>query len=1322
MGILDKLLGGARSKLTGKLKQAQKLLDSGKLEETTALLREIREGDIEPTPEEAALMTEVETELFTAYLKAEQTEPAIELALKLREQEPKVAGKVAQQLVEQGIDDPRIFELVADVAEEEREYRPLLKKLGGRLINTHGNELPPAELKLVTRAAKAFPLWKEGQGLLADLYLAEDRRDDEALAIYRQAYLNRKADVRLRQVILESLIHNETRDEEAAEIYKDAVDAGTNTTDALRLLATYYLEQKQFTPATMPYIERALEVVALPREGLQKLADWALNNRVDFADTGTILQRVYQKGYKDRDVLIFLGKWMAENNKFDDEAIEIMSEAFRLKMVDKRVVLLLTEHCLANDREDEFAVQVYETYLSTWPDRPQRRIYEILAHHYADMTRVDLQAQKIYAEALVDNPTDPQIITMLARAYHAADRRDEAAEEIYRHAFPIADPETKQQLATLMSELRVEAGDYSEETLQYLTVMGKPTSGPLKDSYNLALTNCFLAAGRRGEQAQQAYFELFERTKDSDDLNPRLVSLLAEIIKERGQVPATDSLEMDVYRKLFELQKFSTDAEISFVLLRDELEHGGKHVNRLHVAVRAFESGLEELVETLKDFGCEKMLKDIGDFYIEHYNFEQAAQAYSTSYELEQTDEVSYKLAKIYLLNGDPDAALRHLEGLESPEYKSRRDYWVMAAYQQQGKAREAAEILEQLRGSGEIDAYLLKLREAINHQIRDEHEASLEIYDELIGDKDHPEFMRWLQLERGIVLMILERLDDAEKHLEQIHRQNPSGRAEQLFLSIALFLKADSLIQEGHFREALPLFKRAVEINRSDRTLRQVIVELLAVYGEQAFFGNRLNDAALILEESHRILSKRIETKIYLAYTYHRLKDYGKALIYYRDITWSDDNPRLERSQAYCYMENNQPRKAWRVFLDLARRGNMLKENFPRMVKCFLQDEESTGGKFWEPVEFDAGTDPLLLSAVLIHDGLYQRATKHLEKLLKQENNPQYRWYLGRAYSSLDKRDLAVHNWKELAKLVKDSTVSPEMKQRQFSEITLAFLDAGYANEALETCQMLEAVDSENPDLPVLRAAAHNLMAYQLARRDHKKEAREQWKLALKLDTGSAPIVQNYAIISLLLDNYDEATKYFTQLARIWQGLMRRNPQQYAHFSRWIEHLDKALNQLSLTKGRAEFDLTKVRAEDIIHWYQQANEFYWFLSLDKNATPQQIETAYFRLIKIYNPERHADDFMLVEEAYSNLYQNPERREIINLFVFNPINVDGIRSRLAKVPRDGSVSFEKLDLPSTIPPPDFAQLEPTQQQREEIVKPLMKYLSINFKIPDWMKL
>jgi tetratricopeptide (TPR) repeat protein len=1320
MGILGKLFGGTGAKSSAKLKQAARLLDAGKIEEAAELVAVQRAEIIDDGSDaQLASLTEVRKHLLSAYLKAEQFEQAMTLGEELAQDDPSALVHVSEALANTELIDPRMLHLVQAAYRADAKEKRLLIAVAKRLLNRKGDTLDTDELAFITDTAAEFALWKEGQGFLADYCLNDNRRDAAALVIYRNAYPNRKADRRLRDVLLESLIINEEMDDFAAEVYKDTVETGEHN-DALRLLAEYYIAQKEITQATIPYIIRALEKTQLSQDALSALSGFVLSAKRDFIDRGDLSLSIYRQAYADRDLLAFLGEHLAQANRFDAEAIEIMTKAFELRMVSKRAILILTEHCLANDREDDFAIHVYESYLSTWPDRPQRRIYGILAHYYAGLTRVDEQAQKIYEEALDDSPTDPIINVILARAYHAADRREAAAEDVYRHAFPIADGDTKIELATILAEMRVAANDYNEETLQYLTVMGQPKHGPLKDSYHQALTSCFLAAGRRGEQAQQAYFELFRRTEGSSELNPRLVTLLADIIKERGVAPEADSIELRVYYKLFAQNKFSTDAEISFTLLEDALTQEGRPVNMLHLAVRCFEADVDRLVGLIKRLGREKLLLDIGDFYIEHYNFEQAAAAYGASFELSPTDETRYRLAKIQLLEGQPKRALEHLNQLDAPAFDVKRRYWQAVGNQQLGHTKVAAQQLAELEQADGVPPYLLKLRHAINLELTGNLEDGLELYEQLVGTVEYPQFDRWLTLQRGIVLMRLERLEDARLHLEDVHRHNPSGRAEQLFLSLALFFLGCKQLENEDFDQALPVFIRAVEVNRNHRLLRQVIVELLSFYGEQAFFNSQLERATRIFEVANRILPKRVETKTYLAYSYHRLKDYAKAIIYYRDISWTDENPRLERSHAYAYIDNGQQHKAWRVFLDLARRGNLLKENFPRLVACYLADTESAGGRAWEPVEFPPDCDGLLLSALLVHDSLYKKATELLEELVKNDGaNAQLRWYLGQAYAKMGKRELAVHNWLALTKLIAESPVSPEMKTRQFTEIGLAFVAAGYAPEAMQTWEQLRQLSEDNADLPVLYGATLDLNAYQLARKDQNTLAREEWKKALSFDADSPAIVQNAAIVSLLLDDYEAAETLFSKLAKVWQSAMRAQPKEYAHLAVWINHLEKAMNTLELTKGRPEFDLTKVRAEDVIDYYQKANQFYWILGLDKRASQQQIEADYFRLIKIFNPERHADDFMLVEESYTNLFTDPQRREIIDLFVFNPVDVNAVRSRLSHLPRDGSISFEKLDLPKTVPPPDYQQLEPTKIDIATLTQPLQNLLEINFKIPDW---
>lgn len=1319
MGIIGKLFSGPQGKLASRLKQLDRLLEAGKLAEAAPQLQKLWE-EVPPELPEAELkeLRGLRLRVCLGLFNAGETDAAFTMAASIADDDPEATDQLATVAVDKKLTDARAFDLVRRAVAHSDKSKRLLLALAKLVFAEKGDKLKPAEMDFLAETAKAYPLWKDGLSVLADHYLREGRRDGEALIIYRNAYPNRKADRRLREVLLESLIVNNESDEFASTVYKDAVETSEND-QALRLLAEYYITKGEFAPSTVPYIERALARTKLTPEALRRLAELVMNSRSEYIDRSALCLSIYRQGYSDRNLLTLLSESLAEANKFDAESIDIMTKAFELRTVSKRAILILTEHCLANERDDEFAVRVYETYLSTWPDRPQRKIYEVLAHHYAGLTRVDDQAQKIYEEALVDRPNDSIVLNILARAYHAGDRRDDHAHEVYHLAFSTSRDEVRKILATILAEIHVAANDFTEDTLQYLTVMGRPTSRPLAARYDEALTNCFLATGRRGEQAQEAYFALFERTESTPELNPRLVALLADLIKERLPAPQPDSIEMRVYRKLFELQKFSTDADIAFVLLDDELARQGK-LNRLHLGVRCFEADQQRFVQLLQARKAEALLIEVGDFYIEHYNFPLAAQAYQASFELHPTDQIRYRLAKIHLLDGHGELALEHLARLDAPEFAQRRIYWEAAARQLLGQPDKAGQLLDQLSPGDEIPEYLLRIRRAINHELEGRLEQSLEEFTALTGNTSYAQFERWLNLERGILLLKLRRLDAARDHLEHVYRHNPNGRAEQLFFSIALFTLAHEHLRSGNIELALPLFTHAVEINRNHRLLRQVIVDVLSLHGENAFFEGKLQRAGRIMEVCHRILPKRIETKTLLAYTFHRLEDFGKALIYYRDIAWTDDNPRLERSQAYAYMANNQPQQAWRVFLDLAKRGNLVPDNFPRLVKCFLNDAEAGNSHSWDRVHFPDYARGIMLVALLIHDGQHERAVEELSRMESETpDDMQVHWYIGIAYSRMNKRDLAVHHWKRLLALCGSGSATLETKIRQHTEIGLAFLAAGYAQEAMQTWEELRKLDDKNPDLAVLYGATLDLNGYLLAKKEQNKNARDEWKKAAQYDPDNPQLAQNLAIVNLLLDDYEEATRQFHRLRQLWQREINANPRANAHLAKLISYLERAMNTLALTKGRPDFDLTKVRAEDAIDYYQKANQFYWILGLDKTASHEQVEHEYFRLIKIFNPERHADDFMLVEEAYTNLFRYSERREAIGLFVFNPVVTEWVRARLSRVPADGKISFEQIEFPQSIPPPDYQQLTRTTVQESDLAAPLHDLLKINLKIADW---
>ena len=60
----------------------------------------------------------------------------------------------------------------------------------------------------------------------------------------------------------------------------------------------------------------------------------------------------------------------------------------------------------------------------------------------------------------------------------------------------------------------------------------------------------------------------------------------------------------------------------------------------------------------------------------------------------------------------------------------------------------------------------------------------------------------------------------------------------------------------------------------------------------------------------------------------------------------------------------------------------------------------------------------------------------------------------------------------------------------------------------------------------------------------------------------------------------------------------------------------------------------------------------YAVLNLRKGATEQEIKHAYVELVKRYDPEKHTERFMVIQNAYERL-RDPEKRAKEDVFTYN---------------------------------------------------------------------
>lgn len=65
----------------------------------------------------------------------------------------------------------------------------------------------------------------------------------------------------------------------------------------------------------------------------------------------------------------------------------------------------------------------------------------------------------------------------------------------------------------------------------------------------------------------------------------------------------------------------------------------------------------------------------------------------------------------------------------------------------------------------------------------------------------------------------------------------------------------------------------------------------------------------------------------------------------------------------------------------------------------------------------------------------------------------------------------------------------------------------------------------------------------------------------------------------------------------------------------------------------------------------------YTVLNLRKGASEEEIKQAYFQLVKKWDPERHTEQFMVIQQAYEKL-RDPRKRAKEDLFTYNYVKGD----------------------------------------------------------------
>ena len=1188
-------------------------------------------------------------------------------------------------------------------------------------------KLSPEDFELIERAAEEFPMWTGGSELICRYYLEQGRDDEKALAVYKSAWSNHPEDKELARVLRDTLVKHAARDDFALGFYEKWLSEHEDP-EVLRIYSNEKIRRGQISEFSAPFIEQAVEQGLVDKDLLRKLADVVLSGTRKFLPKGVWAERLYQAGLREGRLIGEYAETLVELERLDEEARQIYEAALRHHDLSRRAVYLLTQQLTAVEEVSPFAAKVYEEFINLFPDRADDKLYWLLSREYIRQKRVDEGARQIYHRALDYDPSDPEIIELLAHSYAQTLDTSEEAIEVYNRAFallPNGHP-LKVELAQILLDVRLRQSQYDQKTLRLIDfLLPRVKQEKRRSDLKLAQARCFLNLEFTDQEAKEAYLELYRELGDKARENPRLIRILAQIFIEEGADPHTDPLVNEILNLAFDIDKFHSHPEIAFRLLPDLLREEELSRRTLQMVVRAFDADPDRLVDLLRQAGKVEVLSQITQFYMQHFNFEQAAKAARVAFEVSSTDLNRFSLAKVLILEGKAKEALKHLTKIKQDSLRPQVEYWKAVAYLALGEPANALSLLERAVEMGlEVSPALITIRRGNALELKGDLSAAKELYYRALEQKGGDTFRRWVEIQRGVIMLKENDSQGAERHFERILEQNPRGRAENRFLAVCKLIQAAELLRREDYESAARLVANRDFRARADERLIELATHLLWAYGEPAFFDANYQLAILLYEACYKLDPERARNLYFLALAYHLLGVYPQALLYYQRLEWGLHPIELERNQAYCYMEAKQWSKAWKVFADLIQRGGMLERDYPLLYRAFLLDHETRGERRF--ARLDLPDQGLVGAAIYLKDGTLEKAQQILEHLLKdkeRQSDPHLLWYLGKLHAERGEKEVAVHYWRQLVEVSQNHPDFKARRDRVLLELGLAFLDAGYAEEAMEIWEELRKLWEKqgrlkdmHQVLAKLYAATLSLNAFQLARRDQLSVAIEEWKKALKYDNRNQEIIQNLAIAQLSAGRYEDALATFERL----KGLLERQVEGSrvpAELARKLKTLDELIRDLHKLPELDQYSIERINLESKIDLYRRVHRMYAILGLTKQASPSQVEREYFRLIKIYNPERHAEDFMLIEEAYENL-TNPARREVLDLFAFNPVSVKDLRVQISA--EEGAVGiFEVLPPEVEIPAPDYRFLKREASSPEEVEEKIWSLLSLNLNLGEW---
>jgi len=982
--------------------------------------------------------------------------------------------------------------------------------------------------------------------------------------------------------------------------------------------------------------------------------------------------------------------YLLKSRSRDEISLKIYEISWRDHDQKSTMLSYLAEAYQKENRRDESAVKVFEELFNIFPHLTENTVF--LANVYADDGVTDRTAEIVYERAFKDDPSkvSPQVVKLLSRCYLNAGREDNLAKMIFDHQLK-NDPEDVKVMIAL-GEMGMEREHLSGEDVILLKALfhHKEVQRKLTEDIakrlgeHLALSgagdaeaieiyefnysggvaseaeeNLLAAHYARKGLAAPKYRRLFEavysRTSDKD-----VLKALTGIYVDLKEV---DEQAIDIF--IAHLKKHPTDKKVLGLVCPYLLKRRGDDPATYPFIVEAL-----KLDPKLEFIGMKKgdifnALIHIGRHFIKTSQFAMALDLFKAAYTREEHDIIQYLLGISYLAGGDINTAGSIFDNLrkkdpENPLYLYRTGAVTMA----QGNTKKARSILEILQAKYNGHPLAL-LRLGMLAELEGKDDEALEHYGK--AHSTNTEINALAKARKGIVLLRLQRSDEAIETLEEARRELGNGEdiihglagayAYRILSSVdandndAAWRAVDKMLglglKEMSFIEMVGRLAYLVNlkllISGNARKSLEGVKTMLGTIPEQPgslylgglieHFNRRFKPAQeyinTALDMGRRLGPFEPPVQLLSALNLIRLKRYFEA------------NEHLE----WLYDQQHRLEEAFIL----------------RIISFYQNDRERGYPSFLKGQDYGALKDRLKLSlgfmgSLFLKGGEFNSGVTFFEKIYKELETKQDKleadFFLGLFHIKSRKEKVGLHYWRNIINIKENGDLQADIVNQIHFSLFLHFLDNYFVPEAQTALKRIKP--NGDIDLNAVTLFLYLQKGYIEAKSNNFDAACREWEHGLSIHPSNWMLNQNLALAKTIMKKEDEAVNHFNVLIH---ELERGGEEVFGTtFTFMFEESRKVYNHLvSFRSGNAQQQVEAKR--DIIQDnITSANRAYWSLNLRKGDTFKEAEVNYFRLIKIYNPERYPDEFKEIEAAYAFFKKEGHLRKNEQL-VFNSFDL-----------------------------------------------------------------